>query len=98
MPAPKGRGGTRGGGIAGEGRFDLLSQGSVEGQGEEDQVMAVYWGLYGSNDDSGNSRSLPRITSRFTCIHLPGMYVDAVGRMAVSTMQTLNRATKSPGL
>jgi hypothetical protein len=39
MPAPRGRGGTRGGGIAGEGRFELLSQGSVEVQGEDDQAV-----------------------------------------------------------
>jgi hypothetical protein len=38
MPAPRGRGGARGGGIAGEGRFELLSQGSVEAQGGDDQV------------------------------------------------------------
>jgi hypothetical protein len=39
MPAPRGQGGARGGGIAGEGRFELLSRDSVEVQGEDDQVM-----------------------------------------------------------
>jgi hypothetical protein len=39
MPAPKGRGGARGGGIAGGGRFESLSQGSVEVQEEENQFM-----------------------------------------------------------
>jgi hypothetical protein len=39
MPALRGRGGGRGGDIAGEGRFELLSQGSVEVQGKDDQFM-----------------------------------------------------------
>ena len=39
MPAPKGRGGARGGGIAGKGRFESLSQGSGDRQDEEDTVM-----------------------------------------------------------
>jgi hypothetical protein len=39
MPAPKGRGGVRGRGIASGGRFESLSQGSVEVQEEEDQFM-----------------------------------------------------------
>lgn len=39
MLAPRGRGGIRGRNIAGEGRFELLSQGSVEVQGEDDQAI-----------------------------------------------------------
>ena len=39
MPAPRGRGGARGGGIAGKGRFESLSQGSGDRQDEEDTVM-----------------------------------------------------------
>jgi len=39
MTAPRGRGGARGGGIAGGGRFESLSQDSLEVREEEDQVM-----------------------------------------------------------
>jgi len=39
MPAPRGRGGARGGGIAGKGRFESLSQGSGDRQDEEDTAM-----------------------------------------------------------
>ena len=39
MPAPRGRGGARGGGIAGGGRFESPSQGSGEVQEEEDQFI-----------------------------------------------------------
>jgi hypothetical protein len=39
MPAPRARGGGRGGGIAKSGRFEALSQGSAEGQNDEDTVM-----------------------------------------------------------
>jgi hypothetical protein len=39
MPAPRARGGGRGGGIAKSGRFEVLSQGSAGGQNDEDTVM-----------------------------------------------------------
>ena len=39
MLAPRGRGGARGGGIAGKGRFESLLQGSGNRKDEEDTVM-----------------------------------------------------------
>jgi len=39
MPAPRGRGGARGGGIAREGRHDAHAQVSAGARGDEDTVI-----------------------------------------------------------
>jgi hypothetical protein len=69
MPAPKGRGGVRGGGIASGGRFESLSQGSVAVQEEEDQLMRSREHAEKRKREGrqgGAEGSPPRRDSRFT--------------------------------
>jgi hypothetical protein len=69
MPAPRGRGGARGGGIAREGRHDESAQGGAEGQKIEDQFMRDRERIEKRKREGrqgGAEGSPPRRDSRFT--------------------------------
>jgi hypothetical protein len=69
MPASRGRGRARGGGIAGEGRYDESAQGGAEGQEVEDQFMRDRERIEKRKREGrqgGAEGSPPRRDSRFT--------------------------------
>jgi hypothetical protein len=69
MPAPRGRGGARGGSIAREGRHDELAQGGAEGQEVKNQFMRSRERIEKRKREGrqgGVEGSPPRRDSRFT--------------------------------
>jgi hypothetical protein len=69
MPAPRGRGGARGGGIAKEGRHDELAQGGADGQKIKDQFTRDRERIEKRKREGRQGRaegSPPRRDSRFT--------------------------------